>query len=128
MVEQGKIGRHSSNQVVILEESVSRFHAQILREPSGLFYLKDVGSTTGTFLKIKKSLPLSIEMIVEMGSNQFRVTSLSPPLVSLLITEGPDRDKLISLDLSLYTYYKLGRKPSNDLSFGNDQHMSSVHS
>ena len=26
----GKIGRHSSNQMVILEESVSRFHAEII--------------------------------------------------------------------------------------------------
>ena len=29
MIEEAKIGRHSSNTVIILEESVSRFHAQL---------------------------------------------------------------------------------------------------
>jgi len=37
--------------MLILEESTSRFHAEIVfQNPE--FYLLDVGSTTGTFLKI----------------------------------------------------------------------------
>ena len=47
----GKIGRHSSNQILILEESISRYHAEI-QFKNGEFYLQDIGSTTGTFIKV----------------------------------------------------------------------------
>ena len=57
IVEEAKIGRHSSNQIIILEESVSRYHA-CMSQKEGKFYLKDVGSTTGSFLKIKSSINL----------------------------------------------------------------------
>lgn len=46
-----KIGRHSSNAILILDESISRFHAEIQFQ-EGKFYLKDSGSTTGTFIKV----------------------------------------------------------------------------
>ena len=68
MIEDGKLGRHSSNNVIILEESVSRFHAEISLEQNK-YYIKDKGSTTGTFIKIKKATGLVEEMIIEMGSN-----------------------------------------------------------
>lgn len=48
-----KIGRHSSNQILILDESISRYHAEIKFE-NGQFFLKDIGSTTGTFIKIQE--------------------------------------------------------------------------
>lgn len=48
-----KIGRHSSNQILILDESISRYHAEIKFE-NGVFFLKDIGSTTGTFIKIEE--------------------------------------------------------------------------
>lgn len=51
--EGAKIGRHSSNQILILDESISRYHAEIKFE-NGLFFLKDIGSTTGTFIKIEQ--------------------------------------------------------------------------
>ena len=50
--EGAKIGRHSSNQILILDQSISRYHAQI-KFDDGKFMLKDVGSTTGTFIKIE---------------------------------------------------------------------------
>ena len=46
-----KIGRHSSNQILILDESISRFHAEIQFKDEK-FLLRDTGSTTGTFIKI----------------------------------------------------------------------------
>jgi pSer/pThr/pTyr-binding forkhead associated (FHA) protein len=49
--EGAKIGRHSSNQILILDESISRFHAEIKFEEN-TFLLRDTGSTTGTFIKI----------------------------------------------------------------------------
>ncbi len=53
----GSIGRHSSNTIVIIEESVSRYHARIECH-NGEFLLRDVGSTTGTFIKVDSKLEL----------------------------------------------------------------------
>lgn len=64
--EGGKIGRHSSNNILILEESVSRYHAEIeYDQMEGEFYLKDIGSTTGTFIKIPGRIELQ-EVLVSI--------------------------------------------------------------
>lgn len=55
--EGGNIGRHSTNQIIILEESVSRHHARI-EYSNGEYYIKDIGSTTGTFVKITGRMEL----------------------------------------------------------------------
>jgi len=62
------IGRHSTNTLLISDESVSRYHCQI-HEKNGQFSLLDVGSTTGTYLKIKQKFWLQKGMTIEMGSN-----------------------------------------------------------
>ena len=98
----GKIGRHSTNQMVILEESVSRFHAEILFK-NNEFYIRDIGSTTGTFLKILSNIALEIGMIIEMGSNQFLVEKIncsnnSGELV-LLVFEGPNSSQRLNIIL-----------------------------
>ena len=47
-----RFGRHSaSNDIVISESFVSRKHCEITTN-NGSFFLKDLGSTTGTFLMI----------------------------------------------------------------------------
>ena len=52
-IKGAKLGRHSSNEIVVLEESVSRHHAQITWDPIMQRYsIKDKGSTTGTFIKV----------------------------------------------------------------------------
>jgi len=53
---------------LISDESVSRYHCQI-HEKNGQFSLLDVGSTTGTYLKIKQKFWLQKGMTIEMGSN-----------------------------------------------------------
>ena len=55
--EGGKIGRHSSNKIIVVEESISRYHAEIIYKDN-LFYLRDIGSSTGTYLKIVDKLTL----------------------------------------------------------------------
>jgi pSer/pThr/pTyr-binding forkhead associated (FHA) protein len=55
--ESGNIGRHSSNQIIILDESISRHHARI-EFFNGEFFIKDIGSTTGTFIRINNRLEL----------------------------------------------------------------------
>ena len=107
MIEDAKIGRHSSNTVIVLEESVSRFHAQLLQKDKK-FYLKDVGSTTGSFIKIKNSINLKEYQTIEMGSNQFQVQKVSLNMIVLKIIEGPDKDQKINVDLK--QPYSIGRK------------------
>ncbi|EGR32259.1 hypothetical protein IMG5_091080 [Ichthyophthirius multifiliis] len=85
--EGGKIGRHSTNQILILEESISRFHAEIVFIDQQ-FYIKDVGSTTGSFIKIKDKVNLKVGMIIELGSNQFEIIKAKDGLLQLLIIEG----------------------------------------
>ena len=45
------IGRHPDNVVQILDRIVSKEHAQILRQPSGQFLYRDLGSLNGSFLR-----------------------------------------------------------------------------
>ena len=60
--------------MVVLEESVSRYHAEISFKDNQ-FFIADIGSTTGTFLKIQNQYTLQSGMIIEMGSNQFKIAS-----------------------------------------------------
>ena len=70
-----QIGRHSTNQIVIFDESVSRYHANIFFQ-NNQFILADIGSTTGTFLKISEPIELQEEMILEIGSYQLIVSNV----------------------------------------------------
>lgn len=58
------------NEVVIYDESVSRHHAEIIFQENE-FYLRDIGSTTGTYIKIVDKIELELGMIIEIGSYQF---------------------------------------------------------
>jgi len=44
-----RIGRDSSNAIVVPDETVSRFHAELVMQ-GGRIFLKDLGSKNGTFL------------------------------------------------------------------------------
>lgn len=130
------IGRHSTNKIVIFDESVSRYHAQVTYRDSN-FYLVDIGSTTGTFVKITEPLELKEEMIIEIGSYQFMIkkVTISPDeafearrensYVEFFIYEAPEdiedkKFKLIDND-------SIGRKNTSTLSFNDDLHMSNLH-
>ena len=126
-----KIGRHSSNQIVIFDESVSRYHAEIvfLNEQ---FYLQDIGSTTGTFLKITQPLELQLYMIIEVGSYQLQITHIEVSVddnkesyVEFTIYESPE--EMIEKTFALMHNHSIGRKTSNALSFTDDLHMSNLH-
>lgn len=53
----GKIGRLYNNKIIIQDESISREHAAILFN-EGRFYIKDVGSSTGTYIKLNEPMKL----------------------------------------------------------------------
>jgi adenylate cyclase len=68
------IGRHPDNVVQILDRIVSKEHAQIIRQPSGQFLYKDLGSLNGSFLKGER---ISEHLFVEgdeltLGSTQLQ--------------------------------------------------------
>lgn len=127
------IGRHSTNQISIIDESVSRHHARIDCDGAA-FHLQDVGSTTGTFIKIQEPLQLKEDMIIEIGSYQFQVSFIhiargseyaeEESHVELTVYESPDEinDKYL-----VYSDSSIGRKSSCTLSFPDDLHMSNLH-
>jgi pSer/pThr/pTyr-binding forkhead associated (FHA) protein len=132
---ESKIGRHSSNSIVIFDESVSRFHAKIEKTSSG-FYLKDVGSTTGTFIRIETPIELRPKVIIEIGSYQLIVNNVfirsdqvtdqdERSFVEFEIYESPDDNHLETF--RLYDGTSIGRKTNNSLCFNEDLHMSNLH-
>ncbi|CAK85925.1 unnamed protein product (macronuclear) [Paramecium tetraurelia] len=127
----GKIGRHSSNQILILEESISRFHAEVIFQNEE-FYIKDIGSTTGTFIKVETKQLLQIGMVVELGSNQFEIQQVNVNGanidVVMTIIEGPNTPEKHVINLTPQkSVTTVGRKQTADLTFSEDHHLSNIH-
>ena len=127
--EGGRIGRHSNNEIVVLEESVSRFHSKI-EFKEGRFYIADIGSTTGTFIKIQAKLELQEGQILELGSNQFLVEEINcidreEGELKLRIIEGLHADQ----EFCIVNSATIGRKANNQsgISFADDLHLSNTH-
>ena len=122
----GKIGRHSANEIVILEESVSRFHAEIAFKNKE-FKIRDIGSTTGSFIKIIGKIVLEKGMIIEMGSNQFEICNISDKELFIVIVDGPNVKMEIQVSLKgISDKFSIGRKNNNELAF-DDHHLSNLH-
>jgi adenylate cyclase len=76
-----RVGRIEGNEVVIPDETVSRNHALLLRVPSGLYFLHDVGSSNGTFVngvRVTTPVPLRDGDRVTLGSCEFRFQQPKP--------------------------------------------------
>lgn len=122
--EQGaRLGRHSaSNDIVISESFVSRKHCEITHQ-NGNFYLKDLGSTTGSFLMTRDKVTLKEGMMFQMGLSEFKVSMLSKDM-ELHVFEGPSRNQTI---LVTPTGLKIGRDPANSFCVPEDTQMSNSH-
>ena len=113
------LGRHSaSNDMVISESFVSRRHCEIKyvesnsgNERGGLppssdgdltnFYLRDIGSTTGTFIMVRQEVTLTSNMMFQMGLSEFKVVTTSKPtMCELHVFEGPARNRMVPVDES----------------------------
>ena len=65
------IGRAVECQIQTQDALVSRKHARVVYD--GLYWIEDLGSSNGTFLKVHGERPLVNESFVLMGQQLFRV-------------------------------------------------------
>src|SRR5262245_39649474 len=70
-----RIGRAADNQVVIDDLSVSRYHAELRRNPRGGYTIVDLGSHNGTFVNGQRieSAPLTERDIIGIGPATYRL-------------------------------------------------------
>ncbi|CAK9007914.1 Kelch-like protein 5, partial [Durusdinium trenchii] len=89
--EGARVGRHTSNTLVIPEAGISRFHCEITFM-DGEFNLKDLGSTTGTFFYLRPHGHFQIfpGLMVKLGETEMQVLAQSSaePSLTVLFTEG----------------------------------------
>jgi pSer/pThr/pTyr-binding forkhead associated (FHA) protein len=72
------IGFGKFNHIHSLETSISERHALIGRsQTTGKFFVQDLGSKYGTYIKINQRTPLNNGMIIEIGSYQFMVADIN---------------------------------------------------
>jgi hypothetical protein len=64
------------------------------------FFLRDIGSTTGTFVMVRHEVLLGkSNMMFQMGLSEFKVVHTSKKcLVELHVFEGPARNRIITVD------------------------------
>lgn len=118
-----RLGRHSaSNDIVISESFVSRKHCEISHQ-NGDFFLRDLGSTTGSFLMTRDKVTLKEGMMFQMGLSEFKVSMLSKDM-ELHVFEGPSRNQTI---LVTPAGLKIGRDPANTFCVAEDTQMSNYH-
>ena len=70
-----RIGRAQDNQVVIADLSVSRYHAELRRNPRGGYTIADLGSHNGTFVNGQRveSAPVTERDIIGIGPATYRL-------------------------------------------------------
>ena len=70
-----KIGRAADNQVVVADLSVSRYHAELRKDPRGGYVIVDLGSHNGTFVNGQRvgSAPVTERDIIAIGPATLRL-------------------------------------------------------
>ena len=71
------IGRDGENEIVLAENTVSRYHARLLRQENGQFALTDLGSANGVYVngtRVQRAILRSGDQ-VKVGDNFFRFQS-----------------------------------------------------
>ncbi len=70
-----KIGRAADNEVVVADLSVSRYHAELRKDPHGGYVIFDLGSHNGTYVNGQRvgSAPVTERDIIAIGPATFRL-------------------------------------------------------
>lgn len=97
------LGRHHSNTIHIVDEAVSSYHAEIVKEPIG-YVVTDLGSTNGTRVKVKQKpdfekvvkTPLSVGVQIRVGKTTLEFLNIGKPVEdeALFGTVALEPDKL----------------------------------
>ncbi|CAK9107667.1 unnamed protein product, partial [Durusdinium trenchii] len=125
--EGARVGRHTSNTLVIPEAGISRFHCEITFM-DGEFNLKDLGSTTGTFFYLRPHGHFQIfpGLMVKLGETEMQVLAQSSaePSLTVLFTEGPLAGHKVTIPPGGIT---IGRVADNSLVLVQDGTVSAHH-
>lgn len=118
------LGKASSpNTVTLVDGYLSSKHCQLITS-EGKIYIKDLGSTNGTFIMTKGATELSVDSVFKMGNNEFKVVSIGEQAV-LKCSEGVMEGKLIEVKRG--EELTVGRKKENRLCIPEDEALSSLH-
>jgi pSer/pThr/pTyr-binding forkhead associated (FHA) protein len=97
--EQGMcFGRGTDNRIMTADASVSRNHFQVVYQ-EGSFYLRDVGSTRGTFIYLAPydRLQLEVGTMIKTAASEFTVMAISKNNLKLQFTEGVMAERVIEI-------------------------------
>ena len=76
------------------------------------FYLRDIGSTTGSFIMVRTEISLKENMMFQMGLSEFRIVMTSKKtIIELHVFEGPQRNRIITVDQ--HSGLSIGRDTQN---------------
>lgn len=145
------IGFGKGNHIHSLETSISERHAMVGKNKNG-FFIQDLGSRHGTYIKINHRTVLKNGMILEIGSYQFMVCEMNHIHQTLKLKQTntcadieqennknlsnaqdpkgkknplPTQETLL-VDLKDKQKYSFGRRKENNFQ-RDDKHMSGMH-
>mmetsp|Transcript_44954 Transcript_44954/g.106754 ORF Transcript_44954/g.106754 Transcript_44954/m.106754 type:complete len:365 (+) Transcript_44954:119-1213(+) len=129
--EGARVGRHTSNTLVVPEERISRYHFEISRN-SVDFCVRDLGSTTGTFFYLKPNSPFQmfVGLMVKLGETEFQVVDQScsrrdaEPEQVVLFYAGPLAGHKVHIPGAGIS---IGRRHNNSLVLVQDGTVSAHH-
>ena len=103
-----EVGAHSSSDLVLTDEHVSRRHLRIDAEPRGGCVLYDLGSTNGTRLggvRVRVA-PLEDGAVIECGQSRLRFSFLEAP-VRVALAERDDFEGLLGRSVAMRELFAL---------------------
>lgn len=128
--EGARIGRHTSNTLVIPEAGISRQHCEVCFV-DGDFCVRDQGSTTGTYFYLRAygQFHMFPGLMIKLGETELQVISQAPPgsehpELVVLFYEGPLAGHKIRIPAS---GIRIGRRHDNNLVLVHDGTVSAHH-
>ncbi|KRX00243.1 SMAD/FHA domain [Pseudocohnilembus persalinus] len=132
-----EVGKYNHCLIQLKEDSISRQHCKIIyKKYSNNFYIQDLGSKSGTFLRIKERAELIKENgIFEIGFNEIQITKIefkdnnTKANITLRIIEGSSelRGKEKQIYLHLNKPFIIGGDKNSNMQIEGDKHIDGNH-